>query len=189
VRTRIWLIAVVGALALAGCTGHATAGSPAPASTAGDQPAGNGNQPTDEPTDDVLDGRDPCEVLDRTLVGQLTNTEIVTADPQQGVVGCMYNEAEEGVTSAVYFYPASEVSPDKPAPGREGWTTAQTTVPGTDVAWLSTTEEHDQPEAEVCATTGEITSCAYTTAFLNVSMDSLTTMAVGLAKLLVEKLS
>jgi hypothetical protein len=188
VRTRAWLTAVVSAAALAGCTPSDTADAPTLPSTATEQrAAGDESQPTDEPSDELLDGRSPCDVLDRDDVGLVTQTEVVTAESQQGVVGCVYNEAQQGITSAVYFYPAGEVTLDKPAPGREGWTTAAVTVPGAAVAWLRTSEQPGKPAAEVCTTARVLTSCGYTTAPGSVPLDALATMAAGLARLLVER--
>lgn len=180
---------------LAGCGNTAVPGTPL-RDTA--DPTSQSAKAESSDAGDVLDGRDPCSLVDKAAIGKATSTEIRTAAPQlgpdgpigpEGPAACMFNEAEEGVTSAFVFHPAADFETEDVLPSRADRTRADIQVPGTDDAFVSRSQAHDQPEVEVCGTVGDVVACAYTTAYLNHSMSELQGMAVALTQLLAGALS
>lgn len=183
---------------LAGCGNAAVPGTPVRDAAESTSQAAQHEPESGAPSDssDVLDGRDPCAIVGQAEIGKATDTEIKTADPQVGPDGpvgpngtaCMFNEAEEGVTSAFIFYPAEDFEKADVLPSRADRTQTDIQVPGAEDAFVSRSHAHDQPEVEVCGTVGDVVACAYTTAFLNRSMSDLEDMATDLTQLLAKAL-
>lgn len=163
-----------------------------------DVPADDGGVPRGDAA--VLDGRDPCTIVDQATIGQIAGTEIVTAEivtaeptpsgPNAvGLEQCSYNASEPGVSPAFYFLPAEGHTPAEILGNPEDLTEDAITVPGADEASISRSEAHGQPEAMACAVVGDVLACAYTTdSSMEAAMDRLEPMATELVGRLVEAL-
>lgn len=176
-------------VSLAGCGGGGTSVAdkvPGLQTTSGQDAAEPTVTTAHEPTANVLDGRDPCSLIDHSTIGRITDTKIKTAEPASGGadVGCSFNSAESGVTTDFHVYSAATFGKADAFPGRSDRTQEAAQVPGAENAWVSRASSHGQPEVEVCGTIGQVVACAYTTAFLNRTTTELESMANQLAALL-----
>lgn len=179
-------------LALSGCGGDddapsADAADQGGTGSAADTPPPDEEEPEPEADDrgDVLDGRDVCTLIDHATLGDITQTEIVTAEPDGTGTGCSFNSSEPGVTSGFLVVSTNAFGREDSFAQAEDRTQDDVSIPGADDGWVSRSESNGQPEVQACGVVGDVTACAYTTAYLNVTSSELEGMGTELAGLLV----
>lgn len=196
------LVALVAAAALGGLSacGGDDSGQPADESTdrsTDDTPPAQDTETPAESGDDataggpILDGADPCGLLDQGAVEQATGTPVVTAEPtsDDSFAVCYYNSAEPGVSSGVAIFANSVAGRDDLLADVDGGTQDTITIPGSDDAWVTRGDILGQPQVQACAVVGEVTACGEATdSSGDNGVAELEPMATSLTELLVEAL-
>lgn len=139
----------------------------------------------------ILDGADPCGLLDQGAVEQATGTPVVTAEPtsDDSFAVCYYNSAEPGVSSGVSIFANSVAGRDDLLADADGRTQDTITIPGSDDAWVTRGDMGGQPDVQACAVVGEVTACGEATdSSGDNGVAELEPMATSLTELLVEAL-
>ena len=147
--------------------------------------------------DGVLDGRDPCSLVDQAVVAQISHTETVTAEstgrPGNAVEQCSYNVGKPGIRLIfTVLPPADGLSLTDLNPDREGFAARAITVPGADEASVGRSEGRRHPEVSGCAIIGggdRKLACVYIVDdSTEASADRLEPMVIDLLGRLVETL-
>ena len=153
-----------------------------------------------QPNDGVLDGRDPCSLVDQAVVAQISHTQTVTAEPTgrpgNAVEQCSYNVGKPGirlvftVLAAADGLSSTDLNPD---PDRKGVAPARAiTVSGADEASVGRFEGGTYSEVSGCAVIGGVDrklACVYIVDdSTEASADRLEPMVIELLGRLVETL-
>jgi hypothetical protein len=104
---------------------------------------------------DVLDGRNPCRLVDQAVVARISNTRIVTAEPAGGPTGavkhCNYNLDEPAIRLIFTVVAAADALSMSDLIADEGVTTRAITVPGADEATVGRFGAPSHPQVSGCA--------------------------------------
>lgn len=180
-------------LVLASCV-IALLASPALSGCSDDDDAGPGVRQAD---DHLLDGRDPCSLVDQAVVAQISLTETVTAEPTgtpgNSVEQCSYNMGKPGIRLVFTVLAAADgLSSTDLNADREGVTSHAITVSGAEEASVGRFEGGRHPEVNGCAVIGGVDrklACVFIADdSTGASADRLEPMAIELLGRLVETL-
>ena len=148
--------------------------------------------------DEVLDGRDPCGLVDQAVVAQISHTQTVTAEPTgrpgNAMEQCSYNVGKPGIRLVFTVLAAADgLSSTDLNSDREGVAPARAiTVSGADEASVGRFEGERYSEVSGCAVIGGVDrklACVYIADDSSqASADRLEPMVIELLGRLVEAL-